>query len=63
MGLRALSPEIFNFKYLNYWLMEFQLPHLEAHSLAYVINTTCGRGENVVRVHAILKTKIKLFFY
>ena len=36
--LRALSPEIFNFKDLNYWLMEFPLPLLEAHSLAYGIN-------------------------
>ena len=36
--LRAFSPEIFNFKYFDYWLMQFSLPHLEEDSLAYVIN-------------------------
>ena len=38
MVLRALSPEIFNSKDLNYWLTQFQLPQLEADSLAYAIN-------------------------
>ena len=36
--LRALSPEIFNFQDLNYWLPQFPLAHLEANSLAYAIN-------------------------
>ena len=62
MVIRAVSPETFNFKDLNYWLMEFPLPHLEAHSWAYGINRHLWyRDENVVRVRAIFKTKIKFF--
>ena len=38
MSLIAGQQEIFNFKYLNYWLTQFLLPHLEADSLAYPIN-------------------------
>ena len=38
MVLRALSPEIFNFKGVHYWLTQFPLSHLEADSLAYAIN-------------------------
>ena len=36
--LRALSPEIFNFKGFEHGLMEFPLPHLEPNSLAYAIH-------------------------
>ena len=37
--IRTLSPEIFNFKDVNYWLTQFPLPYLEeADSLAYAIN-------------------------
>ena len=37
--LRALSPEIFNFKDFTYWLMEFLLHHLEADSWVYRISS------------------------
>ena len=60
--LRALSPEIFNFKGFEHRLMEFPLLHLKANSWTYAITATCGRGENVVRVRERLKTKIQLFF-
>ena len=42
--------------------MEFLLPHLEGINGLKELTTTCGRGENIVRAHTILNTKIKFCF-
>ena len=60
--LQALSQEIFSFKDLNYWLVEFPLPYLETHLRLMELTATCGRGENIVGICERLKAKMKLFF-
>ena len=55
-------PEIFNLKNLNYWLMEFLLPHLEAHSWAYEINHHLWERPKCSASVKDLKLKLNSFF-
>ena len=62
MVLQALSPEIFNFKYLNYGLVQFLLPHLEADSCLMGLRINRHLWQRQKRNVSVKDLKLKIIF-